>query len=159
MSFRIRDIELPQDKDAAVSFILGLQLYEHDFEPDRRVDDTVAAEYYAELMARLEKNGGRAFVAEKNGRAIGWAVFIVEEDFIYIEQSERVYGYIAELYVEESARSLGVGRALIAACEDEARKRGFKRIKIGVLAGNGRAAEIYTSAGYAPYSAELRKYL
>ncbi len=61
--------------------------------------------------------------------------------------------------MNENARGLGIGRSLIAACEDEARRLGLKQVKIGVLAGNTRAAEIYTRAGFTPYATELRKYL
>jgi GNAT superfamily N-acetyltransferase len=68
-------------------------------------------------------------------------------------------GFIIELYVEEAMRGKGVGQALIAACEDEARRLGLKRIMIGVLSGNRRAAEIYQRAGYAPYQLELAKSL
>ena len=159
MDFRIRDFDPSTDRDAGVAFIDGLQRFEHTFEPDRRIDATVAAEYYAVLMERLAKKGGRAFVAEVGGKAVGWGVLAVEEDFVYIEERLRIYGYIAELYVEESARGLGAGRALIAAREEEARRRGFARLKIGVLAGNRRAADIYARAGFSPYSAELEKEL
>jgi GNAT superfamily N-acetyltransferase len=159
MAFRIRDIELPRDRDAAVSFIHGLQLHEHAFEKDRRVDDSVAGEYFDVLMERVTKNGGRMFIAEEEGRAVGWAVFIVEEGYLYVVEAERTQGYIAELYLDESVRGRGAGRALIEACEDEARRRGLSHIKIGVLSGNRNAAEMYGRAGYAPYSAALRKYL
>jgi len=159
MDFRIRDFDPVSDKDMGIAFIHGLQLYEHAFQPDRRIDDTVAAEYYAVLMERFAKQGGRIFVAEIDGRAVGWAVFVVEENFIYIVETERAYGYIAELYVDESARGAGIGRALIEACEDEARTRKLTTLKIGVLSANRRAAGVYAAAGFAPYSAELKKTL
>lgn len=155
----IRDIILPDDEAAAQSFIDGLQRYEHAFEPDRRIDDTVAAEYFAVLMERVAKNNGRVFMAEQHGDVIGWAVFVVERNALYIVEGERTHGYIAELFVSESARGQGVGRRLIAACESQARALGLRHIMIGVLSGNRRTAEVYARAGYAPYSSELRKYL
>jgi len=159
MSFRIRDADPMNDKPAALSFILGSQQYEHAFEPDRRLDPGVADEYYAALTGRVLTNKGRIFVADENGCAIGWAVFLVEQNALFVVEAQRSYGYIAELYVNESARGLGVGRALIAACEDEARRLGLGQIMIGVLARNARAAGIYERAGYSPYTSELRKYL
>jgi GNAT superfamily N-acetyltransferase len=159
MSFHVRDFDPAKDKAAALSFILGSQAYEHEFEPDRRLDPAVADEHYAVLMEHVAANQGRVFVAEDDGRAIGWAVFFVEENRIFIVEEQRTFGYIAELYVIESARSLGVGRALIAACEDEARRLGLGHVKIGVLTANSRAAGIYARAGYSPYTSELRKYL
>jgi GNAT superfamily N-acetyltransferase len=110
-------------------------------------------------MDRVAANQGRVFIAEADGRAIGWGVFIVEQNPLFIIEAERNCGYIAELFVVEASRSLGVGRALIAACEDEARRLGLNHVKIGVLTANRRSAGIYELAGYAPYSSELRKYL
>jgi GNAT superfamily N-acetyltransferase len=159
MTHRIRDIVLPQDEDAALSFILGLQEYEYAFEPDRRLDSAVAAEHFAVLNKRLAERGGRVFMAEDGGKAIGWAVLIVEDKPLFVTEEEREHGYIAELFVVEGARGLGVGRALIAACEDEARRRGLRQIMIGVLTKNRRTAELYARAGFAPYASELRKYL
>jgi GNAT superfamily N-acetyltransferase len=159
MSFRIRDMNIPEDEAAALSFIMGSQHYEHAFEPNRRLDPAVADEHYAVLAKKVETNQGRIFVAEENGAAIGWAVFLVEQNPVFVVEEQRSYGYITELYVNESVRSLGVGRALIAACEDEARRLGLGHVMIGVLTANKRAAEIYARTGYLPYASELRKHL
>jgi GNAT superfamily N-acetyltransferase len=156
---RIRDFDRTTDEQACIGFIHALQVYEHAFEKDRRIDDSVAAEYFAVLMGRVAKHAGRVFVADEGGRAVGWAVFLVEEGYLYVVEAERTQPYIAELYLEETARGQGAGRALIAACENEARARGFHHIMIGVLSENRNAARIYDRAGYAPYSASLRKYL
>lgn len=159
MNFLIRDIDLPKDKSAVLSFIRGSQHYERAFEPDRRIDPEVADEYYPMLMNQVAAKNGRVFVADQDGTAIGWAVFVVEQNMLYVIEAERSYGYIAELFVNEDSRSLGVGRALIAACEDEARRRRLGQIMIGVLTQSKRTADIYARAGYAAYTSELRKYL
>lgn len=159
MSFTIRDFDPLRDEAAALSFIDGSQLYEVALEPNRRVDGTVAKDHFGYMMDRVARNGGRIFVAETDGRAIGWAVMSLEENAIFVTADERPHGYIAELFVEEAARGLGVGRALIAACEDETLRRGLRQVKIGVLIANRRSADIYQKAGYAPYSLEWRKYL
>jgi len=159
MSLRIRDFDASRDKAAALAFILGSQEFEHEFEPDRRLDPAVAEEHFAALTARATTNQGRLFVAEQEGRIIGWAAFLVEHKPVFVVETERVHGYIAELFVEAGARGSGAGRALIATCEDEARRLGLGQIMIGLLTQNRRAAEIYARAGYGPYASELRKYL
>ena len=159
MTFRIRDIDLPRDKAAMLSFIRGSQHYEHEVEPDRRLDPQVADEYFPVLMDEVEAKQGRAFVAEHDGTAIGWAVVLVERNMLFVVEEERTYGYITELYVDEAARGRGVGRALIAACEDEVRRLGLGVVMIGVLSKSKRTVEIYARAGYRPYTSELRKYL
>ena len=72
---RIRPARLPDDKQAFLSFIDGLQAFEHRFEPDRRLDATVAAEHFAKLEREIAEKGGAIFVAEgPGGAAQGWAV-------------------------------------------------------------------------------------
>ena len=155
----IRDFDPARDKSAALAFIMGSQLYEQEFEPDRRLDPQVAEEFLPEILKRVAANRGRIFVAEEDGAAIGWAVFTVGQNQLYVVEAERAYGYIAELFVSVFSRSKGTGRALISACEDEARRQGLNQIKIGVLTKSTRTAEIYAKAGYGAYSSELRKYL
>jgi GNAT superfamily N-acetyltransferase len=157
--FRIRDVDLPADKAACVSFIDGLQNYEHALEPDRRIDAKVGEEYYAVLMKRVTENKGRIFIVESNGEAVGWAVFVVDSLELYIVEDERTCGYVAELYLNENMRGSGAGKALLAACEAEARKHGLKHLMIGVLGKNARAVKVYAAAGFSPYSLQLRKYL
>jgi GNAT superfamily N-acetyltransferase len=158
-ALEIRAARLPDDEPACLSFIAGLQRHEHRFEPDRRIDPAVAEDYFAVLIKRVAEHQGRIFIAEMNGAAIGWAVFVVEQNAIYVVEDERTYGYVAELFVNEEARGRGIGQALIAACEAQGRAHGLKLMMIGVLAGNRRTASIYAQAGYSPYATELRKYL
>ena len=159
MTFLIRDFDPSRDKPAAFAFIDGSQAYEHAFEPDRRLDATVAEDCYAVLTKQVAQKEGRIFIAEENAAAIGWAVFHVEQNMVYVVETERTFDYIAELFVIDAARGRGIGQALIAACETHAHAAGLGHIMIGVLAQNKRTAEIYQRAGYAPYAMELRKYL
>jgi GNAT superfamily N-acetyltransferase len=158
-ALKIRDARLPDDKPAILRFIVGLQQFEKKMEPDRRTDPSVAEEFYEVLLRRLKERDGRIFIAEEHGTTIGWAQVHEEENEIYVVPDERRFGHIAELYVAESARRRGIGRALMATCEDWARGRGLKVMTIGALAGNGHAYALYQTSGYAPYVTELRKYL
>lgn len=157
--FTIRDARWPEDGAAAVSFINGLQAYEHRFESNRRIDPQVGTDYFRELMTRVVDNQGRVFIAEQNGAAVGWAVFLIEQDALYIVRAERRAGYIAELFVQESARRSGVGTALIGTCEAHARASGLTVLMIGVLSQNVHARAVYLAAGFTPYSEQLRKRL
>ena len=157
--FTIRDARWPDDEATAISFIDALQNHEYAFEKDRRIDPAVGKEYFTALRKRIAEQQGRVFVAAQNRSVVGWAVFLVEHNFVYVVEEQRTFGYIAELFVVEEARGRGIGQSLIAACEEEGRARGLKLMMIGVIPGNKRTAAIYTEAGYAPYSMELRKFL
>ena len=159
-SFRIREARLPQDIPAIHAFILGLQNFEHDLEPNRRLDPAVAADYFDVLEKKIRETDGAILIAEnEHGHPIGWAAAHEGEADIYVVPEQRRVGYIAELYVVEEARRLGVGRNLIAACEAWARRRGLPIVLIGVLSKNTAAFNLYEATGYDPYAAYLRKYL
>ncbi|MDO8422257.1 MAG: GNAT family N-acetyltransferase [Parvibaculum sp.] len=159
MTFLIRDFDPARDRAAALSFIRGSQAYEHEIEPNRRLDDRVADDYLPVLLAEVAARRGRIFVAERDGSVIGWAAITQEQNPVFVVEAARSYGYITELFVTADARGSGVGQALMSACEAEARRCGLKQIVIGVLSANKRTADIYERAGFQPYTAELRKYL
>jgi len=159
-AFRIRAADLSRDKPALLSFIMGSQHFEYAIEPNRRLDEPVAAEHFDKLTAHLKEHGGAMFVAEdESGALLGWSVVGEIKGEAFVIPEERNFAYIFELFVAESTRGQGVGRALIVACEDWAKANNFKTIQIGVLARNTRAAKIYREAGYSDYAIELRKYL
>jgi ribosomal protein S18 acetylase RimI-like enzyme len=158
-TFTIRAPRLPEEEQTLASFIAGLQVFEHAFEPNRRTDAAVGADYYRVLMKRVAESDGRVFVADEKGRLLGWLVSLAQEGEVYVLEEERRTGYIAELFVVEEVRGAGVGRALIAAAEADFRARGFPVMTIGAVAGNTRARAIYESLGYRPYATILRKKL
>ena len=158
-SFLIRDARLPDEKPQLCAFIDALQRFEHPIEPDRRLDARVGEEYFDVLVPHALAHHGRVLVAETQDGLVGWAVVHEDMNETFVEERERLHGYVSELFVAEAARGLGVGRALLAACDDWARARKLTVMMIGVLPGNRRAAGIYVQAGFSPYALRLRKYL
>ena len=108
-----------------------LQKFENAFEPNRRLDPAFAAEHWADVQAQAAARGAM-FIAEHDGRAVGWAFVVEEAGDLFVAEKERRHGFVAELFVEASARGQGHGRALIAACEDWTRARGMAVLIIGV---------------------------
>jgi GNAT superfamily N-acetyltransferase len=155
----IREVRLPQDEPAILSFISGLQDYESAFEPDRRLDPDFTVDHWRELQHRCAEKHGIMLIVEDAGRAVGWAVAHDTPGHLFVVEPERRHGSLAELFVVPEARGKGHGRALIGACEDWARARGHKLLTLGVLAKNARAIRSYEGAGYAPYTMILRRYL
>jgi GNAT superfamily N-acetyltransferase len=153
----IRSAKLPDDKPSILRFIDGLQRYEAEFEADRRLDAAYAEDQLAALLKRAER--GAIFVAENDGRLVGWIVVVEDEGQVYVVEEERRCAAICEFYVDEAVRGQGAGRALMAACEDWARARKLLTILIGHLDGNARAAQVYDKAGYPPYVVLRRKRL
>ncbi|MFD9323175.1 GNAT family N-acetyltransferase [Streptomyces sp. NPDC060053] len=89
----------------------------------------------------------------------------VPEDYLVAELDDRVIGYvrlalptplasnahvrqIQGLAVLDEGRGRGVGRALIRAALDEARRQGARRITLRVLGHNTPARKLYESEGF-----------
>lgn len=156
----VRDVRLPGDEPAILSFLRGLQDYEAEFEPDRRRDPGWAIEHWREVQHRCAQRHGVMLLAEDEaGRPVGWAFAHDTRAELFVVESDRHHGYLAELYVVPEARGHGHGRALIAACEAWARGRGHRLLTVGALAANAQAIRAYEGTGFAPYALTLRKYL
>ena len=139
---------------------MGSNLYESKFENDRRLDDQYPAEFLHERVEISKAKRGRFFVAEKpDGGLYGWAACYVDHHEIFVKESERPYGYIAELYVEEESRGQHIGRKLIEACEHYFRSLSIGSVMISALAANDRAVKAYRAEGFADYSINFRKIL
>lgn len=154
----IRAARLPEDEPAILSFIQGLQDFEHAFEPNRRLDPAFLAEHWADVRVRAAERG-TILIAEAGGLPVGWVFLLEEPGDIFVDARERRYGFIAELFVQPRARGQGHGRALIAASAEWSRARGLKVLIINVLAKNDKAVAVYERDGFAPYNLNLRKYL
>lgn len=156
--FIIRDARWPEDEAVCISFIDALQKFEYELEPNRRIDPQVGTDYFAVLMKRVAEHDGRVFVAEQDGSVAGWAVFLVDDDPVYVVEEQRRTGLVAELFVTKDVRGTGIGKSLLSACAAEAQKRNLAVLMIGVLAKNSRARAVYLAAGFAPYAEVLRKH-
>ncbi|HRV60907.1 MAG TPA: GNAT family N-acetyltransferase, partial [Solirubrobacterales bacterium] len=58
--------------------------------------------------------------------------------------------WLEDLFVEESARGKGYGRALVEAAVERARSRGCDRIQLDVNQANVNALKLYESCGFKP---------
>lgn len=63
--------------------------------------------------------------------------------------------WISKLFVAAAARGQGIGRALMTAAEDAARRRGYAEIGLRTRVVFRAANALYRALGYAPRPAEL----
>jgi GNAT superfamily N-acetyltransferase len=156
----VREARLPEEEPYFRHFIDGLQAFERQMEPNRRIDAEVGGDYLAVLLDQVAEKSGRVFVAvDDRDMPLGWAVALIEQDEVYTSLDWRTYGLISELYVDDAARGMGGGAALIAACEDYFRSQDVTLVSLGVLWGNVHARAVYDRLGYAPTSLRMRKLL
>jgi ribosomal protein S18 acetylase RimI-like enzyme len=67
--------------------------------------------------------------------------------------------YLAELYVVPGLRGQGIGRALMEAAIEQARRRGARRLTLRVLGPNTRAQALYESLGFEVEGVQREEFL
>lgn len=86
---------------------------------------------------------GRVWVADDGGSLVGYVALT----FGYSMEFGGRDAFIDDLYVVPSHRAQGVGRRLIAACEDACREVGARALHLGVRPTNP-AASLYRRVGF-----------
>jgi GNAT superfamily N-acetyltransferase len=112
------------------------------------------AENYARRMGD-PRRVDTPLLAEINGRVIGIANLRLLTAVFYSE----AYAELTELFVEERARRLGAGAALVSYAEDLARKGGAVEMLILTDFYNQTAQQLYRKLGYEHYDIALSKKL
>ena len=83
--------------------------------------------------------GGRIFMAERDGQAIGCCALMAMDDGGF---------EVAKMCVTPAARGLGLGRALLQACEDAARAAGATRLYLETASSLKAAGGLYRAFGF-----------
>jgi GNAT superfamily N-acetyltransferase len=99
----------------------------------------------ARVLLHLDPTCERFWIAEKDGEAVG-CVGIVRED----DTTAR----LRTMYVEPSARGLGIGRRLVGECIRFSREAGYSAIVLWTLEVLAEARNLYGSAGFRMISSE-----
>lgn len=150
----IRSIDFARDSAALKAFVVGR--------------DRMRLEHCEPAVA-----DGDAFllVADSGGEAVGWALvhtkYRSDQDWEPDPDTERFQSgdnaYLEQIEVTARMRSRGVGRQLIAAAQEEARRRGKKHIWLHTSENNVMAHRLFEREGWThertvnpPWKAEAR---
>ncbi|MGB5544721.1 MAG: GNAT family N-acetyltransferase, partial [Gammaproteobacteria bacterium] len=129
-----------EDVPLVLSFIRRLARYE-------KLEDAVEATEQG-LVAALfgPRPAAEVVLAEYRGDAVGFAVFF-HNFSTFVGKSGL---YLEDLFVDPSARGLGIGKTLLAFLAHLARERGCGRIEWSVLDWNTPAIDFYRRLGAQP---------
>jgi GNAT superfamily N-acetyltransferase len=114
-------------------------------------DDARASPAYIAESIRTRSAFERLFVAEQAGRVVGVAALRL----LPCACDPEPYAELTELYVAETARRKGVGRALVQALEAEARSGGARRLVLLTAWRNSGAHAFYHAIGYRLYTLSM----
>jgi DNA-binding MarR family transcriptional regulator/GNAT superfamily N-acetyltransferase len=101
--------------------------------------EALASEIVARYLREFDPRSERCWIAEKDGKGVG-SVFVVRHD----EQTAK----LRLLYVDPSARGLGIGRRLVEECLRFARLAGYKKMILWTNSVLTDARRIYEQAGF-----------
>lgn len=113
-------------------------LYAQDYGWDETYEALVA-EILAAFVKSFDQKWERSWIAERNGEVVG-SVFVVRK-------SEQV-AKLRLLYVEPSARGLGIGKRLVEECIGFARAKGYRTLTLWTNDILTAARHIYQAAGF-----------
>lgn len=97
------------------------------------------------LYEVVEDQSHVTLVAERGGERLGFVLLL---DGLPDEVTLLPQGFVAYMAVKPGARGEGVGAALLAAAEDEARRRLLPYMALMVTEENEAARRLYDRAGY-----------
>ncbi len=111
----------------------------------RYVNESMLEASYDGLLDFVFRQSHVLLVAERDGERAG---FVLMLDTMPDEVTRMPQGFIAYMAVEPSHRGNGIGSRLLAAAEDEARRRGLPYMGLMVTEDNAAARALYERAGY-----------
>ena len=101
--------------------------------------EAMLAEISAKFIRKFDPKSDNCWIAERNGEIVG-SVFLV--------RAGRATGQLRMLYVEPTARGLGIGQSLVAACIEDARAKGYRKLMLWTNDILVSARKIYIAAGF-----------
>lgn len=150
---------LESDREAVLGLLGELTAHEAALSDDRATGPETAAACLADDAEKASETGGALFVADVEGRVVGYLALQLGRAGPYVKDHWRDHVHIENIVVASGHRKAGIGQALLAEAERFARAAGRKVVLLGVLPRNDIALAAYRRAGFAELSIEMAKVL
>ncbi len=145
------------DAAAVNTLVLELQAHERRFEPRMSAPEDIQHTYFAHIRSRCAEQAGEMFVAETAAGIVGFVCVLARVIADDVDEDRYEYAYVSDLVVNAGHRGQGIGAALLAAAEAFADAQGAKWLRIGALAANSGAVQLYRRAGFVDRAIQLEK--
>jgi len=131
------------DIDKIVEMAIEFERYLIDLDNTLMSEIPPAPIYRKYLLAAMKERTHYAFIAELDGRPVGFADLRIYPEFMHGGLS----AYLHNLFVREEYRGRGIGDALLKKTMEQAKKTGAVAYHISVKAKNIGAIEFYKKRG------------
>jgi ribosomal protein S18 acetylase RimI-like enzyme len=111
----------------------------------------MADAYWEIIQTRCNESNGQVFVAEQDGVVVGFIAILATEPFTELSDPPGTHALVTDVVVLPSHRGRRIGGTLLQRAEAFARAAGATELRIGVLAKNTVAREVYRAAGFVPH--------
>lgn len=113
-------------------------------------DDIVGSETVEEMLREHHSHGTihRRLTADPAITVVAVTDEVVGFAVVSPDDEDESRWHLGAIYVDDTHRRMGIGRALLAAAETRARARGAGTIRLVVMAENERARGFYEAMGY-----------
>jgi len=136
----------PGDEQRVAEFAIRLFDQHVEYDPQRFstfANIEGAARFY---RSRFDTPESAVFVAEIDGEVIGFAY--VEKDELNYAELLRDGAWLHDIYIDVSARAEGIGKDLIRAAAEAAKRMGAEKLLLTVAAKNAVAQQVFEKAGF-----------
>ncbi|PZO01151.1 MAG: hypothetical protein DCF30_08085 [Hyphomicrobiales bacterium] len=148
---------LESDREAVLGLLAELNDHEATLSDDRATGPDAAVACLEDDAAKAAEQGGAQFVAQMDGRAIGYLALRLGRTGPFVHDHLRDHVYIENIVVAVAQRGTGIAQLLLARAELFAREAGRKVLQLGVLTGNDIALAAYRRAGFKGLALEMSK--
>ncbi len=153
----IRDFNIGSDKAGLRRCFIELQDFERELDKRMPSGDEIADNYIARMLHRCRQCKGKVIVADVDGEVAGYATILPKVKSDDLDDGDIEFALISDLIVLQRFRKLGFGKALLGAAEVYAKSCNARWLRVGAMAANEAARELYTSIGFKEIYTELEK--
>ncbi len=155
---RVSLVRPAEERDRERLGVLAEQLVRlhHSFDPERFLPGEGIANGYGGWLAReAGRKGAVVLVAEVDGRVVGYCYATLEER--NYNELLGPHGKLHDVFVDDTARSHGVGKALVARMLSELDALGAPQIVLSTAVPNEFARALFASFGFRPTMIEMSR--
>jgi ribosomal protein S18 acetylase RimI-like enzyme len=134
---------------------LGRESAPSSLSPLRPASAEAAAEAFRRAVTfTADRADALTLIAELDGEAAGFLMLLFDlPDDVTLQRQ----AFVVYMAVRTASRKRGLGRALLAAAVEEARKRGVAHISLMVTEANAPARALYAQAGFVDERVQMTK--